>query len=212
MLNLEKFEQKRIHFGFALGMNNASFLMRSDYSVVDSLISVDVQPQSGFNLGIISDLHLNEHFGIRFVPTLSFGQRNMLYVFEENGKILNPEIKAVESTFVDFPINLRLRSLRVNNFSTYFLGGFKYSLDLASQEKSDNTLKGADVLVRIKQNSWNWDVGYGFDFYMPYFKFGIEIKYSASFNNMLVPDPTPYSLPIESLKSKILWFSITFEG
>lgn len=212
MLNLEKFEQKRIHFGFALGMNNASFLMRSDYTVVDSLISLNVQPQSGFNLGIISDLHFNEHFGLRFVPTLSFGQRNMVYVFEENGKPLNPEIKAVESTFVDFPLDLRFRSARLNNFSTYFLGGFKYSLDLASQEKSDNTLKGADVLVRIKQNSWNWDVGYGLDFYLPYFKFGVELKYSGSFNNLLVPDPTPYSLPIESLRSKIFWICVTFEG
>ena len=131
LLNLGDFGEKKIHFGFSLGVNTSSFIMESDLSKSDSLIRLEVLPQSGFNLGIVTDLHLGPLFDLRFIPTLSFGERRLEYTFLENtGKPSTVLSKAVESTYLDFPLNLKYRSIRYNNFAAYFVGGFMYSYDL----------------------------------------------------------------------------------
>ncbi|MDA0973735.1 MAG: PorT family protein, partial [Bacteroidetes bacterium] len=61
-----------------------------------------------------------------------------------------------------------------------------------------------------------WDylinAGGGFDFFLPYFKFGIEFKMAYGLNNLLIQDGTSFSTPIESLKSRNFVLSFTFEG
>ena len=62
--NLQKFDAKTTHFGFSLGINTASFaLHRNAFNTpFDTLASIDVVNQSGFNLGIVSELHLHKYF------------------------------------------------------------------------------------------------------------------------------------------------------
>ena len=40
----------------------------------------------------------------------------------------------MESTLLDFPIYIKYKSERYNNFRSYVLFGIKYSLDIASQK------------------------------------------------------------------------------
>ena len=81
--NLSEFDKKFMHFGFSLGINSSDFTMEYDLSRNDSLKRLEVDPQLGFNLGIVSDLHLGTHFNLRFIPTLSFSQRNVNYEFTQ---------------------------------------------------------------------------------------------------------------------------------
>lgn len=214
LLNLGDFEQKKIHFGFSLGVNTSSFIMESDLSRSDSLIRLEVLPQSGFNLGIVTDLHLGPLFDLRFIPTLSFGERRMEYTFLENtGKPSTVLSKAVESTYLDFPINLKYRSIRYNNFAAYFVGGFMYSYDLISQKDVINAKSNiAETVIKLDNSNINYQLGVGFDFFLEYFKFSPEIKMSYGVNNLIINDNTILSDPITSLRSKIFLLSFTFEG
>ena len=211
--NLQKFDQKRIHFGFALGINSGGFaLQRKGYNLTtDSLRSLNVVNQSGFNLGIVSDLHITPVFNLRFVPTLVFGQRNLEYTFMSNLRIPYTQLVEIESTYLDFPLLLKYRSIRVNNFAAYFIAGGKYSLDLASNEAVDN----ADIdgsIIKLKKNTYSVEVGIGTDFFMQYFKLGLELKMSYNLDDALIRDNTELSNPIEELRPKMFFFTILFEG
>jgi hypothetical protein len=214
LLNLGDFDEKKIHFGFSLGVNTSSFIMKSDLSRSDSLIRLEVLPQSGFNLGIVTDLHLGPLFDLRFIPTLSFGERRLEYTFLENtGKPSTVLSKAVESTYLDFPLNLKYRSIRYNNFAAYFVGGFMYSYDLISQKDVINAKSNiAETVIKLDNSNINYQIGVGFDFFLEYFKFSPELKMSYGVNNLIINDNTILSDPITSLRSKIFLLSFTFEG
>ena len=115
--------------------------------------------------------------------------------------------KKVESTLLDFPINLKLRSERLNNMSAYLLGGGKYSIDLASQAKTKNP-----DIVKLTGKDWSLEAGFGLDFYLVYFKLSTEIKFSAGFPDRLYHENTTYSAPINKLSTKVWLFSLNFEG
>lgn len=211
--NLQKFDQKIIHFGFALGVNSGGFaLQRNAYNLTtDSLQSLNVVNQSGFNLGIVSDLHITPVFNLRFVPTLVFGQRNLEFNFVNFQGKRYTEMRQIESTYLDFPLLLKYRSARLNNFAAYFIAGGKYSLDLASNEAVDN--KDIDEsIIKLKRNTYSAEVGIGTDFFMQFFKLGLEIKMSYSLEDALIPDNTELSNPIQEIRPKMFFFTILFEG
>lgn len=212
--NLPLFSQKRIHFGFTLGINSAGFTL--DRKPInfnsDSLKTMSVDNQTGFNLGIVSALHFNEFFSLRFIPTLTFAQRNIEYTFFNRiqGNTYTV-IKPIESTYIELPMLLKYRSKRLNNFAAYLVGGGKYVLDLASKEDVDNALED-EILVKQKSSFFAYEVGIGTDFFLPYFKFSIEGKMSYGLQNMIVKDQTIFSDPIERLKPKMFILSLHFEG
>lgn len=133
--NLPKYDKQKLHFGFLLGMNKTDFVVKriGTFNYLDSLYVVEVQPTSGFNLGIVSNLRLAEHFDLRFVPDLAFSQRNLIYSFYENGVPFSTTVKQIESTFLEFPLELKYKSARVKNYRVYVLAGFRYSIDMVSQ-------------------------------------------------------------------------------
>jgi hypothetical protein len=212
--NLERFDRKKFHFGFALGVNSAAFIMDYDPSKVDSLKLLDQKRETGFNLGIVSDLHIHPLFNLRFIPTLSFAQRNLNYTFyDSRDSAFVNFTKPVESTFIDFPLLFKFRSMRQNNFAAYFVGGGKFSYDLAANKKVDNIHAPRDeVVVKIETISYSYEVGFGMDFFLEYFKFSPEIKWTFGINNLIINDGTEFSAPITKLKHNIFTISFTFEG
>ncbi len=198
-----------VHFGFLLGINSTDFVIRraDNFNKIDSLYTVESDGQTGFNLGIIANLRLAENFDLRFVPDLSFSQRNLEYTFYPDGK-KTIVIKQIESTLLEFPLELKFKSNRVNNYRVYVIAGAKYSIDMVSQAKVESADK---EFVKLKKNDYGYQVGFGFDFYMERFKFSPEIKMYNGLKNLLVDDPKIFSTSLESLKSKIFLISFTFE-
>ncbi|MCB0401551.1 MAG: PorT family protein [Flavobacteriales bacterium] len=213
--NLPKFDHRFMHFGFLIGLNSADFVLdRNPPTVngVDSIYRVEPLAAKGFNLGIISAMHLSEHFSLRFTPNLAFTSRSIDYdvnTFEG----IQTYNKQIESTLINFPLSVKYKSARVNNFSAYILFGAAYSLDLASNVNAENNatlLK--DMIVKIKRDDYMGEIGFGTDFYLEYFKFGIELKMSYGIKDLLLHDGTPFTNPIEQLRSKMFLLSFTFEG
>lgn len=212
--NLSTFDDKFMHFGFSLGINSSDFTIDYDLARNDSLKRLEVDPQLGFNLGIVTDLHLGEYFSLRLIPTLSFSQRNVNYEFrsfrgEEDQKFVKP----VESTYLDFPVNLKLRSARDNNFAAYIVGGFMFSYDLVSQEDSrNNSSNPDDIVIKLSKSTYHYQAGFGFDFFLQYFKFSPEFKLSMGLGDQLIQDNTLFANPIDRIRSRIFLVSFTFEG
>jgi hypothetical protein len=215
--NLAKFDHRFVHFGFLLGINSANFRVQrfaknEVETGADSLFILNHKSATGFNLGIISSLHLSPAFSLRFTPNLAFSSRNLIYTFEtfEGTKQYT---KSIESTLINLPISIKYKSVRVNNFSAYILAGAAYSIDLASNAGVENTSNDPnDIVVAIKKSDYLAEIGFGTDFYMEYFKFGIELKMSYGLRDLLDHDNTQFSSPIDKLNSKMFLLSFTFEG
>ena len=214
--NLQPYYEYKVNFGFYLGFNRTNFLVTTvhDYQAVagDSLKSILSSPQTGFNLGIVSELRLQEYMTLRFLPDIAFGERDLEYHFASSRDTFDI-VKKVESTFIDFPLDLKVRSKRLGDFAAYMVGGGKYTLDLASQKDVNNgTVTSAQQVVKLGKSDFAYEVGAGTDFFLPYFKFGIELKLSMGLKNLLIKDNTIYAQSLDRLNSKVFLVSLTFEG
>lgn len=211
--NLPNFDLRRYHFGFLLSYNTSDFFMRlkPESPFRDSLMVLDHIRQPGFNLGIVASLRLNDNLSLRFLPTLSFQERMLQYKFLAPDGGVKYFQKPVESTYLEFPLALKLRSDRINNFAAYLLAGGKFSIDMATQKDVNQALDD-EVVIKLAKYDYSVDVGGGFDFFLPYFKFGIELKAGIGIPNLLIDDETRFSRPVESLRSKVWVLTFTFEG
>lgn len=196
-----------------MGINSADHIIVHEPNVLptDSLLSVEALKQPGFNLGIIASLNLNKNISIRFLPSLSFQDRALTYTFREGPDSTSVFDKRVESTFIDFPINFKFRTDRLNNMAVYAVAGAKYSLDMQSQKDVKNAIAD-EIIIKTLENDYSVEFGGGFDFFLTYFKFGIELKMAVGIPNLLVNDETQFSAPLNSLRNRTFTFTLTFEG
>jgi hypothetical protein len=213
--NYRKFDRKLIHFGFMLGVNTADFSTRYQPDMLEqyNTFSVSNRSQPGFQLGIISSLKLGTpSIRLRFIPSLSFQERVLDYVYltDDPDNPFEEDEERVASTNLDFPLLFKFRTLRYNNFAAYVIAGAQYTLDLQSQENQSQSF--ADPFIKLFRDDFQGQVGAGVDFFLPYFKFGMELKLSHGIKNALIKDNTRLSQPINALYNRIWWFSFTFEG
>ncbi len=209
-LNLPKYDVVKLHFGMALGFNRTdALIVNSDqFLSVDSIFSVEAQAMPGFNINIVVNYNINKYWGVRFLPGLNFGQRNMNYIVYD-GSVFYEKIMQIESTYLDFPLLLQLKSERINNYRAYIIAGLSYKYDLAAQKKIDEKDKPK---IRFTSNIINYEIGLGNDFFLQYFKFAIEAKYVFGINNMLVYDNTQYTNSIKKINNQMFFVSLLFEG
>lgn len=206
MMNLVTFDMRPIHFGFILGFNSMSFSTKVIPN--DTILSAVPKPQSGFEIGITADLRLASHLNLRFIPGLSFGNRKIDFTVRQPDGSIETITKTAESTLLDFPLYLKYKTDRLTNFRAYALAGAQYSIDLASQakKKEDNI-----ELLKINPNNFQFIIGGGTDFYLKYFKFGIELRMAYGLNDITTRRGTVFDKNLQYIKSKIFWIVFTFE-
>jgi hypothetical protein len=207
--NQEKYDKQWVHFGFLLGTNKTNFKVSRTENLLqnDSVLFLSADGQTGFDLGIISNLRIAENFDLRFTPMLAFSQRNMNYNMTLKVAGTDVVTKKIESTFIQFPLLVKFKSNRVNNYRFYVLGGAKYMIDLVSQAAVETD----EQLVKLKKYDYGYEIGFGMDLYLPLFKFAPEIKMYQGIPNMLANDNAVYTTSLSGLKSRIWSISFTFE-
>jgi hypothetical protein len=212
-INLPAYTHQFLHFGFIIGINTASFYINPAPNLArfDSLRTIRSVPQVGFDLGIVAEVGITKYLKVRFVPALSFADRHIAYYFESPLDTFTVT-KDIQSVFLNFPIDLKLVSKRLNNFEAYVIGGAKFARDLFSQKDVNQQLAGVNATIRLQPNDWYYEAGGGIEFYLPYFKFGLELKVSQGIRNLIIPDNSIYTQSIQALKSKTYLLSFTFEG
>ena len=226
--NQPNYDLDPYHFGFILAGNQLLFSVKTvdnmssikfnalqtpdfpaDSSYVYELTGIG---RPGFTIGILGNLRLGKNTDLRFIPSLLFGERalnyNILTYRNGEGKFVEIQ-KNITSTLLLFPLELKYRSHRLNNFAAYVLGGVTYTLDLASQKKAQANTN--DITVKIQKNDLLLEVGTGVDFYTNYFKFGVQIKMGYGINNLIKKEGNIYTDVIDKLNSKVFLLSFTFE-
>jgi len=176
--------------------------------ITDSLKSISSNNSSGFAVGFITRYRLTDHLEARITPSLIFADRTISYAYP------NPDddvTKQVQSTTVDFPLELKLKSDRIKDFRAYIMGGVKYSLAIGSKKNADTGLDPLDKQVKNVGGFGSYEAGLGCDIYFEFFKLSPEIKISNSLGNVLVPENQPYSSPISKLGLHSVTFSLIFE-
>jgi hypothetical protein len=211
--NLPKFDRESYHFGFVLSVNTSNVRVDFKEQILQdtNLIAINNSSRPGFNLGMVASLDLSPNWHLRFVPTLTFDERALEYTFLlDNGQTETID-KSLNSTYIDFPLFFKYRTNRMTNVAPYVLLGGQFSIDVASQKDVNNAIS-KEVVVKLNNYNWSVITGLGIDFFLPYFKFGIELKIDIGVSNILVDDNTIYSAPLKSLKSQSVMLSFTFEG
>lgn len=216
IINLETWQQQRLYFGFYLGFNSYDFKM--DYKTVEpDTVGPDIQVKktTGFNVGLVADLKLQEYINLRFEPGLYYTKRDLYYpkrdLYYPNFTTENDALREVNSTYLHFPLLLKFSSLRTGNVRPYLLGGVSATLNLSSNSKSlDDNL---EQRFRVKAWTPNYELGFGIDIFSEYFIFSPSIRGVFGLNDELIRDKdpaSPWTGNIESMKSRAIFINFTF--
>jgi hypothetical protein len=220
------------HFGFVLGANLSYVTIRPikdltthnfDSTFIPDILplpdsakilSITSTPEIGFVISIVSNMRMGENFDLRFIPSLSFGDRQLIYTirfYKDESNYIRTITKDVPSTYVNFPLEVKFKSDRYGNFRAYLMGGSQYTIDLASQAKKREERNADQKIVKFNSNDVYLESGVGFDFYNEWFKLALEFKMMYGLLDQLKRENNIYTNGIASLRSKIFQFSVTFE-
>ena len=207
--NFRDFQAKPYYFGITLAYNQSTFrpFRSKEFLITDSIRIVESLRGPGFNLGIVTNLKIGDYFDFRFLPTLSFAERNIQY--NSNSRITPFSQRKVESVFVELPFHVRYKSAVYRDIRLFVIAGVKYSFDVASDSRS----RQADTLVKVSPTDFQLEYGAGMQFFFPYFIFSPEFKISQGIGNTLIFDPNlEESTILEKLLSRTFTISLHFEG
>lgn len=209
IINLENFQKQKLYFGFYLGFNSYDF--KIDYKTVGA--DIQVKKSTGFNVGLVADLKLQEYISLRFEPGLYYTTRTLQYDESYFPTTPTPSdmLREVNSTYLHFPFLLKFMSLRTGNIRPYLLGGVSATLNLSSNSKSidDNY----EDRFRVKPWTTNYEIGFGIDVFSEYFIFSPSIRGVFGLNDELIRDKnpdSPWTGNIESMKTRAVFINFTF--
>ena len=209
--NQENFDKAFLSWGYFLGFNNYDF--NFDYN--KDLKDIQVLKSVGFNVGLIGNLRINEFLDLRLEPGLSISKRELNYhssYFQGQTFNENDLIREVRSTYIHIPLLLKISTKRVNNIKPFIVGGFSTALNLSSnQENPDDNSVGQ---FRSKKGVFFYELGFGIDLYLFWFKFTPSVRGVFAINDELVRDfdpDSPWTSNITSMKTRGLFINFTFQ-
>ena len=207
--NLATFDNRLLSWGYYLGFNNYDY--NFDYVKENGTTQTDigVEIESGFNVGLVGDLRINQYINLRLEPGLYFTQRNLTFPgFEEEKDFL----RDVKATYIHVPLLVKFSTKRLNNIKPFVLAGISTSLNLSSNEKNpDDNFQGE---FRSTSNTNYYELGFGIDFYLFYFKFTPSIRGLFATSNELVQDNSarsPWTGNISKMATRAWVINFTFQ-
>ncbi len=209
--NMPHYDKKTLHFGISFGYNQfySNLIEKEIRPFQDTIMGFDSDRNSGFQLMFITDLRLLNFINLRFTPGVTFGDRRLNFYEYKNDKFLTKST-SLEAIYVELPLEFKIRSKRWRDIRPYLIAGGKYAYDLGSIKRKKANPE--EVMLKIDNSEIFYTLGAGVDFYLPYFKFGIELKTSFGLTNILVPEHhTMYSDVLDKIKTQVFYINLTFE-
>jgi len=202
---------RRWHLGFSIGAYTSDLHITHNGFITEDgeqwrIDQPDYQP--GFCVNGLFDWRLSNHFSLRVSPGMYFGSRNVTMRELNTGA---EERQNIKSTFVVLPVDIKFAAQRYRNARPYIVGGIMPAFDV--------TKKRSDFL-QLKSSDFYLSVGFGCDFYLPYFKLIPELKFCFGFSDVLVhdrpdfvDDPLKYKFTqsIAKATSKMIVLTFYFE-
>jgi hypothetical protein len=212
-LNLPDHDSKKFYLGIGFMYDNSHLQVSAHPKFLqnDSVLYVNPLNSGGFGVSGMFTFRLASHFEFRMAfPEFIFSSNSIAYhvTYPPSGE-QTLATKQIPSLLLGFPAQLKFLSDRINNFRVYVLGGFNYRYDLAS----NSSARKAENLVKLTQSDMSWEAGVGFQFFFPVFILAPELKISEGIKNIHSRDPNlQYSNVIDKIKSRMIVFSLIFEG
>ena len=212
ILNYQRGDKTFLHFGFSLGVNYMDY--KAYLSGANALRAESGKLDMGFLVGIISELRICDDLGLRFLPGLEFASRSLVYTNVPDTE-KNKQFSYNETVYLSLPLVFKYKAKRVNNFRPFLIAGGSYKYDLQKHDEID-----PDDLVFFKtnRNDFFLEMGGGCDFYLPYFKFGLELRFSLGMTDILInesdlknPGFDEYTTALNKLRSRVFTVCFNFE-
>lgn len=206
--NLQNFDKKKLHFGYYIGLNQYNF--KIDYKENPNY-TTQVEEEQGLNIGLIGDFRINEFLNLRFEPGLHTNKGALKFNERSNFTQNSDTLRSIKSTYIHIPILLKFSSKRIDNYRPYLIGGISTSFNLSSNENSPEDNK--NNVFRLKSNNLYYELGFGIDFYLQYFKFSPSIRGLFSLKNEIVPDndiDSPWTGNIKKFSTRGFFINLTF--
>ncbi|MBO3115806.1 PorT family protein [Winogradskyella sp. DF17] len=209
--SVDNIDQKLLSWGYFLGFNSYDF--KFDYN--EDLEDILVDNSFGFHLGLVGDLRINDYINLRLEPGVFFTTRNLRY--DESyfdGLDFNDAdlLREVKSTYVHVPLLLKFSTKRINNFKPFIVGGFSAALNLSSNQ--DNPDDNSSGQFRMTKSTYFYELGFGIDFYLLYFKFTPSIRGIFALNDEIVRDAdpnSPWTGNVASMQTRGVFINFTFQ-
>ena len=209
LLNMPDHDDKPYYFGITFGLNFSVYQINYTQAFASTDTFKRIQPhwQPGFNLGLLGNLKLTNFIDLRFVPSLAFAEKNIVYEYGfPTDSTLN---KNIESIYMPLPLQLKFNSDRIKNFRFYAIIGGKFDYDMAANARSKRT----DEFLKVSPVDFGYEIGVGFEFFNPNFIFSPEIKLSQGLINQLYQDHhLQLTNAIQTLYTRMIVISIHLEG
>lgn len=177
--NMVMADFQKFHFGYSIGFNSAGFVVLPKDGYRVSLIQ-----NPGININLITDYRLNQFLDVRFLPGIQFAQRDLTI---ENRVTGVNKTWRIESVFVDMPLILKYRSVRVNNFAPYLIVGINPRFDLTRAE----IVGWKPATPMLKSFDFYPELGVGVDFYLSMVKVAIELKFAVGMLDIFMTPADP---------------------
>jgi len=208
--NLENFDKRPITWGYFLGFNSYDFKFEYNEDLGDNPhTDVQVNKQIGFNVGLIGDLRINDYLNLRLEPGLYYNQRDLIFPGLEEKR---DYLRKAKAAYIHIPLLLKVSTKRINNFKPFIMGGISTAINLSNN--ADHPDDNAQGEFRMTKNPLFYELGFGVDFYLYYFKFTPSIRGVFALTNELVPDNdpnSPWTSNINSMESRAIFINFTFQ-
>jgi len=208
--NMPYVDQRRWHYGFALGITMADVnLQHTGVPLADGSTLQAESPtcNPSFCVGLLGDLAFSEHLNLRCSPMFYFLTRDLTFRNSLSGETVKQNLK---TSYLELPLSLKFSSHRINNYRPYILGGFSVFYDMSHEKESP---------VVFNHFDFGLHVALGCDTYLPFFKFVPEIRFNIGLADMLdhkrkgLKDEAmrPYTDALSSAKNKSVSLIFYFE-
>ncbi len=199
------FDKKDISWGYYFGMNFYDF--KISYDRPYEHIIQETKP--GFEVGLVGNWNLNPWVSVRSEPGVYFTNRKLIF---RNLQTARDSIREITSNYVQVPLSVKFNTIRYGNIRPYITGGIVFAHNLNSWE--DSTKDNASGRFRMRTNVWMYEVGFGLEMYLFYFKFTPSIRGVFALQDELIRDNdpnSPWTNHLEYVKTRGVYVSLTFE-
>ena len=201
---------RRLHYGFFIGVHaqDMEFVNNGFVTEDGETWYADVADYNpGFSVGVLADLRLNTYMSLRVIPTMHFGQNLVRFREQKSGETSKQSVK---TTYIAVPVHAKFAAERFNNYRPYITAGVSPMVNLTVKKQQQLLLKKFDFMI---------EVGFGCDFYLPFFKLIPELKFSFSplsvlnrdRKDLLDADYLKFTQSVDKVTSKMITLSLYFE-
>jgi len=208
--------QKRIHFGFVLAVSALDYQItptttptyNHDMSRPHNFF-VDVTNLSpALGVAALMDYRLSHNLSLRLQIGPTFGTRALNF-YEADTLSLSMQL---ESVLLEMPMLVKYKALRHSDFRPYMIAGLTPYCDVSAFK---NFNEKRNLFVALNPLDLAGTVGVGFDAYFDFFKFAVELKYTAGFFNAAssksLEGYEQYPDAIKNMRSRSFVLSLIFE-